>query len=59
MEERERPIVDVIVGDIADVATHQAEVYVNAANNELWMGAGVAGALKRAAGAVVEEEAMA
>ncbi|MCO5175974.1 MAG: macro domain-containing protein [Thermomicrobiales bacterium] len=59
MEERERPIVDVIVGDIADVATHQAEVYVNAANNELWMGAGVAGALKRAAGTVVEEEAMA
>lgn len=59
MEERERPSVDVVVGDIADVTTHQAEVYVNAANNELWMGAGVAGALKRAAGAVVEEEAMA
>ena len=59
MQERAWPIVDVVVGDIADVATHQAEVYVNAANNELWMGSGVAGALKRAAGAAVEEEAMA
>jgi len=59
MQEWERPVVDVVVGAIADGATHQAEVYVNAANNELWMGSGVAGALKRAAGATVEEEAMA
>lgn len=32
---------------------------MNAANNELWMGAGVAGALKRAAGGGVELEATA
>src|SRR5437764_4200414 len=51
--------VDVVIGDIADVATHQAEAYVVAANNELWMGSGVAGALKRAAGDEVEREAMA
>ncbi len=59
MQERKQPTIDVVVGDIADVATHQAEVYVNAANNELWMGSGVAGALKRAAGQEVEEQAMA
>jgi O-acetyl-ADP-ribose deacetylase len=52
-------IIEVVEGDIADVATHQAEVYVNAANNELWMGSGVAGALKRAAGDEVEREAVA
>jgi O-acetyl-ADP-ribose deacetylase (regulator of RNase III) len=52
-------VVEVVTGDIADVATHQAEAYVNAANNELWMGSGVAGALKRAAGEVVEREAVA
>ncbi len=38
---------------------HQTEAYVVAANNELWMGAGVAGALKRAAGEAVEAEAVA
>lgn len=53
------PTIDVVLGDIADVATHQAEAYVNAANNELWMGSGVAGALKRAAGDEVEREATA
>jgi O-acetyl-ADP-ribose deacetylase (regulator of RNase III) len=51
--------VEVVVGDIANVAEHQAEAYVNAANNELWMGSGVAGALKRAAGPEVEQQAMA
>jgi O-acetyl-ADP-ribose deacetylase (regulator of RNase III) len=50
--------VDVVVGDIADVAAHQAEAYVVAANNELWMGSGVAGALKRAAGEQVERDAV-
>jgi O-acetyl-ADP-ribose deacetylase (regulator of RNase III) len=58
MTERVTPRVDVVVGDIADVASLQAEAYVNAANNELWMGSGVAGALKRAAGQQVEDEAM-
>lgn len=50
---------EAVVGDIADVEEHQAEAYVVAANNELWMGAGVAGALKRAAGEEVEREAVA
>lgn len=58
MEKHSTPLVEVVVGDIADVAEHQAEAYVNAANNELWMGSGVAGALKRAAGADVEQQAM-
>ena len=48
-----------VVADIADCAQHQTEAYVVAANNELWMGAGVAGALKRAAGEAVEAEAVA
>jgi O-acetyl-ADP-ribose deacetylase (regulator of RNase III) len=51
--------IEVVVGDIADVASHQADAYVVAANNELWMGSGVAGALKRAAGEAVEQEAIA
>lgn len=50
---------EAVVGDIADVGEHQAEAYVVAANNELWMGAGAAGALKRAAGEGVEREAVA
>jgi len=51
--------IEVVAGDIADFATHQAEAYVVAANNELWMGSGVAGAIKRAAGDEVEQEALA
>jgi O-acetyl-ADP-ribose deacetylase len=54
-----KPVIEIVVGDIADVATHACEAYVNAANNELWMGSGVAGALKRAAGPAVEQEAVA
>jgi O-acetyl-ADP-ribose deacetylase len=50
---------EAVVGDIADVGAHQAEAYVVAANNELWMGAGAAGALKRAAGEDIEREAVA
>jgi O-acetyl-ADP-ribose deacetylase (regulator of RNase III) len=49
-------IVTVVQGDIADQDT---EVIVNAANNHLWMGAGVAGAIKRKGGSVIETEAMA
>jgi O-acetyl-ADP-ribose deacetylase (regulator of RNase III) len=50
--------VDIVIakGDIA----HQAcDAVVNAANNYLWMGSGVAGALKKAGGPSVEREAMA
>jgi O-acetyl-ADP-ribose deacetylase len=54
-----KPLIEVVQGDIADVTSHQCEAYVNAANNELWMGSGVAGALKRAAGDEVEREAVA
>jgi O-acetyl-ADP-ribose deacetylase len=43
-------------GDIAGV---EADAIANAANDRLWMGAGVAGALKRAGGAEIEQEAMA
>jgi O-acetyl-ADP-ribose deacetylase (regulator of RNase III) len=43
-------------GDIAHV---EADAIANAANDRLWMGAGVAGALKRAGGEEIEREAMA
>jgi len=36
----------------------EANAIVNAANNELWMGAGVAGAIKASGGRTIEEEAM-
>lgn len=50
--------IEVVAGDIADFAEHQTEAYVVAANNELWMGAGAAGALKAVAGEAVEQEAL-
>ena len=43
-------------GDIAGV---EADAIANAANDRLWMGAGVAGALKRAGGDEIEREAIA
>ena len=43
------------VGNIVSVA---ADAIVNAANNELWMGSGVAGAIKAAGGQQIEDEAM-
>jgi len=58
MDDKTTVVVEVIEADIADVAAIGCEAYVNAANNELWMGAGVAGALKRAAGDSVEREAV-
>jgi O-acetyl-ADP-ribose deacetylase (regulator of RNase III) len=41
-------------GDITNECT---DAIVNAANNHLWMGAGVAGAIKRHGGEEIEEEA--
>jgi O-acetyl-ADP-ribose deacetylase len=43
---------------LGDIAVAKTEAVVNAANNELWMGSGVAGALKRAGGTVIEQEAL-
>jgi O-acetyl-ADP-ribose deacetylase (regulator of RNase III) len=42
-----------------DIAAIEADAIANAANDRLWMGAGVAGALKRAGGDDIEQEAMA
>ena len=42
-------------GDITDA---EVDAIVNAANSDLWMGAGVAGAIKRKGGVVIEEEAL-
>jgi O-acetyl-ADP-ribose deacetylase (regulator of RNase III) len=48
--------IEILKGDISQ---SQVDAVVNAANNHFWMGAGVAGALKRAGGASIELEAMA
>ena len=42
-----------------DIAAQDTEAIVNAANNHLWMGAGVAGAIKRKGGEEIEREAIA
>ena len=42
-----------------DIATLEVDAVANAANDHLWMGAGVAGALKRAGGEEIEREAVA
>jgi O-acetyl-ADP-ribose deacetylase (regulator of RNase III) len=42
-----------------DIAAVEADALANAANDHLWMGAGVAGALKRAGGDEIEREAIA
>ena len=53
------------IGDVSietqrgDISQAEVEAVVNAANNHLWMGAGVAGALKRAGGDEIEREAVA
>ncbi|MBI4548404.1 MAG: macro domain-containing protein [Ignavibacteriae bacterium] len=48
--------IEIVQGDITDQDT---EAIVNAANNHLWMGAGVAGAIKRKGGVEIEREAVA
>ena len=47
---------EVVEGDIAGLAV---DAVANAANDQLWMGAGVAGAIKRAGGEEIEREAIA
>jgi O-acetyl-ADP-ribose deacetylase len=47
---------EVVDGDIAAL---EVDAIANAANNALWMGAGVAGAIKRAGGEEIEREAVA
>jgi len=42
-----------------DISLAKTQAVVNAANTELWMGGGVAGALKRRGGDIVEREALA
>lgn len=47
--------IKVVLGDITEV---RADAIVNAANNKLLMGGGVAGVIKRKGGKVIEEEAL-
>ncbi len=47
--------IELKMGDISEIA---ADAIVNAANNRLWMGSGVAGALKRRGGKEIEDEAV-
>jgi O-acetyl-ADP-ribose deacetylase len=42
-----------------DITALEVDAVANAANDQLWMGAGVAGAIKRAGGEEIEREAMA
>ena len=46
---------EVVEGDITQL---EVDAIANAANDRLWMGAGVAGAIKRAGGAEIEREAV-
>jgi O-acetyl-ADP-ribose deacetylase (regulator of RNase III) len=48
--------VEVVEGDITRL---RVDAIANAANDRLWMGAGVAGAIKRAGGEEIEREAVA
>ena len=47
--------IEIIEGDIT---AQDTDAIVNAANNHFWMGAGVAGAIKRRGGPEIEAEAM-
>lgn len=42
----------------ADITNLEVDAIVNAANNHLWMGAGVGGAIKKSGGAAIEKEAV-
>ncbi len=49
-------MLSVVEGDIARM---EVDAIANAANDRLWMGSGVAGAIKRAGGEAIEREAVA
>lgn len=51
-----RGVLEIVQGDITEQAV---DAIVNAANNHLWMGAGVAGAIKKKGGQEIEAEAVA
>jgi O-acetyl-ADP-ribose deacetylase (regulator of RNase III) len=55
MNSKSNPEIKIVQGDIT---TAKVDAIVNAANNHLWMGAGVAGAIKKAGGKVIEDEAV-
>ena len=51
-----RPVeIEVVEGDITEL---EVDAIANAANDQLWMGMGVAGAIKRAGGEEIEREAI-
>lgn len=47
-----------IILERGDITEYEVDAIVNAANNQLSMGAGVASAIKRKGGTIVEEDAM-
>ncbi|MFQ5827715.1 MAG: macro domain-containing protein [Candidatus Methylomirabilia bacterium] len=47
-----------ILIDRGDITDWEVDAIVSAANSHLWMGAGVAGAIKRKGGVIIEEEAV-
>ncbi len=47
-----------IVIERGDITDWEVDAIVNAANSHLWMGAGVAGAIKKKGGVIIEEEAV-
>jgi len=55
LKESQKVAIKLIQGDITE---QEVDAIVNAANNHLWMGAGVAGAIKRKGGIEIEKEAM-